>query len=400
MLSELAVIKTASQYQDYLSEIGQLAALDPDPASPEGKRLELLALLVETYEKERYRIPLPNPVDAILFRLEQRGLQQKDLIPLIGSKSRVSEVLSGKRRLTIPMVRRLSAHLEIPASVLIGEPQAEPQQLDSEPPLRLVREIVKRGWVDGGRVTAKNAQEFVARLLKKVGVLDVGRAYLRGSVHAGIAGPINLYAIRLWIARVLIKSREQANVKGKFRRDEFGEEALRQLAKLSCFATGPSLAREYLLKYGIVMVVEDHLPGTGLDGAAVLDTDGTPVIGLTLRHNRLDNFWFTLLHECAHIIKHLQKPGETFVDDTEGSFDSDAKEIEANRLARDTLIPQDVWRRRDASRLKTIEAITTLSQELKIHPAIVAGRLRRESGNYKLFSSLVGYGEVRKALCT
>ena len=119
MSTEIAVVKTDAQYRDYVSEIGALVALDPDPSTPEGKRLELLALVVESYEKERYRIPLPNPVDAILFRLEQKGLQQKDLIPLIGSKSRVSEILAGKRRLTIPMVRKLSAHLEIPVSALV-----------------------------------------------------------------------------------------------------------------------------------------------------------------------------------------------------------------------------------------------------------------------------------------
>jgi len=398
MLSEIAVIKNESQYRGYLSEIGQLVALDPASASLEGKRLELLALLVETYEKERFCIPLPNPVDAILFRLEQRGLQQKDLIPIIGSKSRVSEVLSGKRRLTVPMVRRLSAHLEIPVSALVGEPQPESKLLDAEPPLSLVREIVKRGWVAGGRVTAKNAREFVSRLFEMVGTSDTSAAYLRGSIHAGIAGPVNLYAIRLWIARVLIKSREQKSGRAKFRRESFGEAELRQLAHLSGFETGPALAREYLLKHGVILVVESHLPGTGLDGAAALDTDGTPVIGLTLRHDRLDNFWFTLFHECVHIIKHLERPGETFVDDTERPYDSDAKELEANRLARDTLIPQDAWRRSPASRFRTPDAIRTLAEELKIHPAVVAGRIRRETGNYKVFSSLVGYGMVKKVL--
>ena len=116
MFSELSVIKSDTQYRAYLGEIGRLIVLDPEPTTSEGRRLELLALVVETYEKERYRIPLPNPVDAILFCLEQRGLQQKDLVPLIGSKSRVSEVLSGKRRLTLQMVRNLSAHLDISAA--------------------------------------------------------------------------------------------------------------------------------------------------------------------------------------------------------------------------------------------------------------------------------------------
>ena len=396
MFSEIAVIKTEPQYRNYLSEIGQLVALDPEPASPEGKRLELLALLVESYEKDRYRIPLPNPVDAILFRLEQQGLQQKDLVPLIGSKGRVSEVLSGKRRLTVQMVRNLSAHLDIPAAVLVGEPQPEAKQLDFEPPLPLVREIVKRGWVPAGRVTAKNAREFVARLFEMVGTNDIGPAYLRSSIHAGVAGPVNLYAIRLWIARVLIKSREQARAKANYQRDAFGQDEVIQLVRLSTFETGPALAREYLLKHGIVLVVEPHLPGTRLDGAAVLDVDGTPVIGMTLRHDRLDNFWYTLLHECAHIIKHLTRPDQVFVDDIEGSHDTDVHEIEANRLARDTLISQEDWRHSDANRLKTPEAIVGLAEKLKIHTAIVAGRIRRETGNYKLFSSLVGYGVPTK----
>src|SRR6266567_1368012 len=397
--SKLSVIKTDAQYREYLSEIEQLIALDPEPSSPEGKHLELLALLVETYEKERYRIPLPNPIDAILFRLEQKGLQQKDLVPIIGSKGRVSEVLSGKRRLTIPMVRKLSAQLEIPASVLIGEPQQQADQLEEAPPVQLVREIVKRGWVGGsGKVTSKNASDFVARLFRKLGVPTVGPAYLRGSIHAGLLGPVDLYAIRLWIARVLIKSRAYENVRGKFRREAISETMLIDLARLSWFENGPAIASEYLAKVGIVMVVEKHLPGTGLDGSAMLDADGTPVIGLTLRHDRLDNFWFTLLHECAHVIKHLQKPGETFVDDTEKPYDVDEKEVEANRMARDSLIPQHIWRQSDANRLKTISAIMTLAEELKISPAIIAGRIRRETGNYRLFASLIGHRGVSKVL--
>jgi HTH-type transcriptional regulator/antitoxin HigA len=398
--SEPAVVKTDAQYREYLSEIGQLMALDPELNSPEGKRLELLALLTETYEKEHFCIPLPNPVDAILFRLEQKGLQHKDLIPLIGTKGRVSEVLSGKRRLTVPMVRKLSSHLDIPVSILIGEPQPENMQVDTEPPISAVREIVKRGWLPDGKaiVTAKNASEFVEQLLRAVGVAEPGPAYFRRSIHAGIAGKVNLNTIRLWIAQVLIRSRSLDVKRGAFRREAFGENALQELARLSWFDKGPKLALEYLSKFGIAVVVEKHLPGTRVDGAAVLDLDGTPVIGLTLRFDRLDNFWFTLLHECVHVIKHLDAPGETFVDDTEGPFDIDEKEIEANRLTRDSLIPQEAWRRSDASRLKSVEAIKALAGELRIHPAIVAGRIRRETGNYKLLSSLVGHGLVKKVL--
>ena len=85
-------------------------------------------------------------------------------------------------------------------------------------------------------------------------------------------------------------------------------------------------------------MIEPHLAGTQLDGAAFLDQDGVPVIGLTLRFDRVDHFWFTLLHELAHVAKHLSNPGDAFLDRLEDSDATEALEIEANRIARDALI--------------------------------------------------------------
>jgi HTH-type transcriptional regulator/antitoxin HigA len=100
----------------------------------------------------------------------------------------------------------------------------------------------------------------------------------------------------------------------------------------------------------------------------------------------------------VHVLHHLHRPGEAFVDDTEEPFDNDEKEVEANKVARDALIPPSAWRRSEASRIKSIEAANSLASELKISPAIVAGRIRRESGNYRALSSMVGYGHVGRAL--
>jgi HTH-type transcriptional regulator/antitoxin HigA len=399
MFSEPSIVKSEEQYREYISEIEELMQRDPDPSSTEGKRLELLAFLIEAYEKDRYRIPLPNPVDAILFRLEQKGLRQQALVPILGSKSRVSEVLSGKRRLTVPMIRALSAFLDIPVESLVADPDSRKSEVGTgTPPIALVREIVRRGWVQKVKVTPKSAKELVDRLFERLGTVDLAPTYLKTSLHPALLKSSTLYAIRLWLARVLLKSREMTDVRASFDRKALSDEFLMELVKLSWFADGPRLATEYLAKHGIAVVVEKHLPGTCLDGAATIDVDGTPVIGLTLRHDRLDNFWFTLLHECAHVVHHLRHPGETFVDDTETPFDNDEKEVEANRVARDTLIPLSAWRRSDAARLKTIEAAQRLANELKISPAIVAGRIRREAGNYKLLSSMVGYGCVSPVL--
>ena len=122
---EPRVIKTEEQYRRYLSEVERLAAQDPDPASGKGGRLELLAKLVEDYEKARFRFRKPGPVEAILFRMQEQGLRQKDIAEILGGKNRASEVLSGKRGLTLSMIRSLHEKLAIPTELLIREPQAE-----------------------------------------------------------------------------------------------------------------------------------------------------------------------------------------------------------------------------------------------------------------------------------
>src|SRR4051812_45786633 len=114
MYNELSVIKTDSQYRAYLAELEKLIERDPTADSLEGKRLELLGLLIETFEKEGHRFARPSAIEMISFRLQELGLKQADLVPMIGTKGRVSEVMSGKRSLTIPMIRKVSHGLGIP----------------------------------------------------------------------------------------------------------------------------------------------------------------------------------------------------------------------------------------------------------------------------------------------
>lgn len=180
---------------------------------------------------------------------------------------------------------------------------------------------------------------------------------------------------------------------GKFDPDVLSASFLRELAQLSWPEKGPLLAVEFLNRYGIVVVIEEHLKGTQLDGAALKDSDGTPIVGLTLRYDRIDNFWFTLLHEVAHIWKHVDD-NDAFLDDLEASSE-DRREAEANRLAREAFIPRLIWKRSAAFQSPSRETVLQLSRELRIHPAIIAGRIRRETGNFKILTDLVGQGEVR-----
>jgi HTH-type transcriptional regulator/antitoxin HigA len=122
MMLEPKIIKTDDLYRAYLAEVDRLAADDPAPGTADGDRLELLAKLVEDYEKERFRFKRPDPIDAIRFRMEEQGLRQIDLAPLLGGRNRVSEVLAGKRPLTVSAIRALSDALHISADLLVREP--------------------------------------------------------------------------------------------------------------------------------------------------------------------------------------------------------------------------------------------------------------------------------------
>ena len=114
------VIKTKAEYESALARIEKLMKAAPN--TPQGDELDLLSLLVHDYEEKKFPIDKPDPVAAIRFRMEQQGLAPKDLVPLLGSRSRVSEVLSGKRSLSLKMIRALVIGMRIPAELLLGEP--------------------------------------------------------------------------------------------------------------------------------------------------------------------------------------------------------------------------------------------------------------------------------------
>lgn len=120
-------VKPIKSNRDYLAALREIDRLmDARPNTPEGDRLDVLTTLVEAWEAKHHAIEAPDPLEAIRFAMEQRGLTRRDLEPLIGSRARVAEVLNGKRKLTLPMIRRLHEALQIPAQVLIREPRSKP----------------------------------------------------------------------------------------------------------------------------------------------------------------------------------------------------------------------------------------------------------------------------------
>ncbi len=119
-MGAIKAIRTEQDHQAALVRIDRL--MDAEPGTPEGEELDVLVDLVELYESKHTRMGYPGPLAAIEFRMEQAGLSARDLVPCIGSRSKVSEVLAGKRAITLPMARALHEHLGIPAEALLRPP--------------------------------------------------------------------------------------------------------------------------------------------------------------------------------------------------------------------------------------------------------------------------------------
>lgn len=390
------LIKTEADYEAALARLD--AIFEAEPGTPAGDEAELLTALIELYEEKAYPMEMPTPLEAIQFRMEQEGLKNKDLIPFIGSPSKVSEVMSGKRALSLTMIRKLVAGLGIPAEVLIGQAGAElrPESAVSELKKYPVAEMLRRGWFAGFTGTLAEAkdqlEDLFASFIRSLGVEALRPALNRQHVRHG--GRLNDYALAAWRIRVMTLAMKDDVP--PYQSGTVNEEFLARVAQLSYLDEGPRLAREFLNKNGIHFVIERHLPGTHLDGAAMKMPDGSPLVALTLRHDRLDNFWFTLFHELAHVARHLDQDGyEAFFDDLDEQG-RDRCEKEADAMAREALIPARQWKASGLAERVSAESVLRLANQLHISAAIPAGRARYEKKNYAILKNLIGQGKVRR----
>ena len=396
MSNVIKPIRTEEDHKRALARIDEI--FDAEEGTLEGDELDVLVDLVMYYESKTVDIGFPDPISAIKFRMDQAGLTQRDLIPYIGSRSKVSEVLSGKRDLTLSMARALHQNLGIPADVLLQKPGAEfDSTLEEIDPRRYpLKEMAKRGWIDQIPDLADRAEELIRDLIKRAGGKQVAAAPLyRKNGHRRLNAKADPYALRAWCWRVLGLANESPP-QTDYQPGTVTPQFMREIAKLSIHESGPRRAQERLAENGIALVIEQHLPRTHLDGAALRLGNGRPVIGLTLRYDRIDNFWFSLMHELAHVGLHLDNgEDESFIDDLSLNV-TDPLEKEADRHARDALIPPEIWESTPVRERATVLEVYDLAQEVGVHPAVIAGRVRHEKGNYRLLSQLVGSGKVRR----
>ncbi len=262
--------------------------------------------------------------------------------------------------------------------------------------------MAKAGWIPDLPHLRDHAEELITGLIERAGGREVAVAPLyRKNNHPRINAKTDEYALRAWCWQVIANVREHPPEVG-YRRGTVTPDFLRTIAQFSPVEDGPRQAKQFLERHGIGLEVVPHLPRTYLDGAALRLSDEQSVIGLTLRYDRIDNFWFTLLHELAHIGLHLDSSDEEigFVDDHTlrnvevGGVES--KEKDADDWAEEALIPSKLWEEspvRDQDR-PTAMSIIDLAYASQVHPAVVAGRVRYERRNYRLLSQFVGNGHI------
>ncbi|OGE78896.1 MAG: hypothetical protein A3A83_03300 [Candidatus Doudnabacteria bacterium RIFCSPLOWO2_01_FULL_48_57] len=389
-MTKIKVIKTEQDYEEALKLVEELMSRDPNPDSEEGEQLNLLSALVQDYEARAFPKILPDPIEAIKFRMEQTDLKPGDLIPYIGSRSRVSEILSGKRQLTLEMVRALEAGLGIPAKVLIQKSdqslESQYQQWDSA----LIKTMEARGYFGSMSLQKFDKTQLLKSFFSLLGVNARPAALFRKTNYRS-SPRTDKNALSAWMARVLEKTKK-IRPPVKYEHGVLDLAFMQNLVKLSVKEKGPVLAREYLNKHGIILIIEPHLPKTHLDGAAILTEKDNPVIGLTIRHDRPDNYWFTLMHELAHVALHYNQDVELFYDEElqdKNGAETDSKETEADELAEESILPKSKWEISPAKVTPSPMAAQSLANELGVQMAVIAGIMRYKHQNYYYLNKVV-----------
>lgn len=344
-----------------------------------------------------------DPGLSLIVARISRGLTQKDLARKLGLKEQQIQRYEADRYRTISLAnfKRVATVLGVNWDLnfkpdLLGGWHSITKNIEASKIKKVLKHAKDYGWFDEASERGADNEDSFNYLKRYVSdhMFNYGSPSLLRTGLNVVDHSEDLFLIA-WRARVTrLAEGVIREHKPKFLALDISW--LNDLKKLSLKTNGPKLAQEFLLTKGIVLIAEPQIQGLKIDGAAFL-VDGVPVIGMTLRHDRLDNFWFTLLHEIAHVILHYKAGLSTgFFDDTE-SKSVDELELEADEFASNVFIPDQRWKRSPARITNNSKVIEKFAAGLEIHSAIVFGRVRNERG-YKIFADKVGRGLVRKWL--
>ncbi|HEE6439628.1 TPA: ImmA/IrrE family metallo-endopeptidase [Acinetobacter baumannii] len=203
--------------------------------------------------------------------------------------------------------------------------------------------------------------------------------------------------INLWLSKVKSKAQLSILLNDTPKYESIDKKFLKEVALLSPDPNNIKKIPEILAKSGIILIYEDYIPSMKLDGCVFLLESGNPVIAMSLRYSRLDNYWFTLMHELAHIVLHNELLEQGIVDNFEEET-QDKVELQANKLAKESFVSRDKWRNCPAKYSKDINVLIEFSESIGINPIIIAGLLRHEENNYSLHSKLIRSIDVKEII--
>lgn len=292
----------------------------------------------------------------------------------------------------IRVARTLGVRLTADISNPLEEPWLPSYEMSSAELQKVLKHARMHGWLD----KADQSDDSGISQLRRTVAEHVGEYGTPSLLRTGLNVTDHtedwlLLAWKAQVTRTALKFVQRSRIRYR----PLDVSWLKELVRLSSLDDGPLQACALLARQGIVLIIEPQIAGMKIDGAAFL-IDEIPIIGMTLRLDAVDNFWFTLVHEVAHVILHYRTGlASGFFDDVDNP-NIDELEAEANDFASSVLIPDDIWKRSPARIAKTAEPIERFAKQLGIAPAIVFGRVRMERQNYKLFSEKIGRGLVRK----
>lgn len=373
------------------------------------ERRELAALLLAYQNTKKGDFALlkeqaGNDPGAFLIAARiARNLTQKELARKLGLKEQAIQRWEAEkyRSITLQNYQKVAQALGVTWRLQEAPPLTEKWGLsyDVTPAdlNKVIRHARANGWFDGNITSDDNGSATLFRYINDHVTRYGTPSLLRTGL--GVISRKDDWSVLSWKAEVTRRA-EKIIEKMKPRYRPIDVSWLVELVQLSQREDGPKLAQALLLEHGIVLIAEPQIAGMKIDGAAFL-ADDVPVIGLTLRTNTLDNFWFTLLHEVAHVVLHYRTGLSAGFFDEDASMYSDGIdgfEAEANEFAANLLIPEHIWTRSPARIAKSSEPIEKLADRLKIHPAIIFGRIRMERKDYSIFSNKLGRGLAQRQL--
>lgn len=342
--------------------------------------------------KQRGPARLVPPGSIIRRELEARGWLQKTLAEIMGRPEQaISEIISGKKQITPETARELACAfgtspefwMNLETNYRLRQAQREKEEDDIRRRARLHEiapcdELIKRGWIEDSD-QIDDQEDELCRFLGISNLNDDPPLALaaRHSAH----GKPEIAALTAWARRV--EQLAALQPVSTYDRDALLA-LIPDLLDRSVDESSVAQVPQALLDHGVHFFIVDHLPQTYLDGAA-LWIEGRPLVALTLRYNRIDNFWFTLTHELAHIA--LEHTGP-HLDRLDSEQELDDVEIAANNLAQDWLIDRSIYEAFVAEGRLTSRRVAAFAKSLSRHPAIVVGRLQ--------YDGLIRYQQMSK----